>query len=198
VNTCAPAENSTWPKTGSFVNPQATLVDIDSRLAATSEIAFGLDRRQYQVALVSLDTSKPGDKGTTRGPATPVLLLPLSWDELLRYVCCDAENPRTNPCADVEQFGDVRIDFVRRETRRADGPIEITSLEFKLLRYFLSNPYRVISREELLDRVWGYQCYPSTRAIDNKIRLLRKKLESDPANPVHFQTVYGVGYKFVP
>src|SRR5579885_13987 len=70
--------------------------------------------------------------------------------------------------------------------------------EFKIVKYMAQNPNRVISREELLNDVWGYQNYPTTRTVDNHILKLRQKLEADPANPVHFRTVHGVGYKFVP
>src|ERR1700723_565516 len=73
-----------------------------------------------------------------------------------------------------------------------------TAHEFKLLRFFLDNPERVLSREELLNEVWGYNSYPSTRTVDNQILKLRQKLEANPADPVHFCTVHGAGYRFVP
>jgi DNA-binding response OmpR family regulator len=75
--------------------------------------------------------------------------------------------------------------------------IGLTAQEFKTLKFLLQNPERVISRDELLNEVWGYQNYPSTRTVDNHILKLRQKLETDPANPVHFRTVHGMGYKFV-
>jgi DNA-binding response OmpR family regulator len=71
-------------------------------------------------------------------------------------------------------------------------------MEFKTLRFFVENPYRVISRDELLNEVWGYDSYPCTRTVDNRILRLRQKLEIDAAKPKHFLTVYGSGYKFVP
>ena len=80
-----------------------------------------------------------------------------------------------------------------------DGePVVLTAQEFKTLKFLVQNPERVITRDELLNEVWGYQNYPSTRTVDNHILKLRQKLERDPANPVHFRTVHGVGYKFVP
>ncbi len=63
---------------------------------------------------------------------------------------------------------------------------------------FATNPERVLSREELLNDVWGYNSYPTTRTVDNQILKLRQKLEVDPANPRHLQTIYGAGYKFIP
>jgi DNA-binding response OmpR family regulator len=74
----------------------------------------------------------------------------------------------------------------------------LTALEFKTLRYLVENARRVISRGELLNEVWGYNNYPSTRTVDNQVAKLRKKLERDPARPVHLRTVHGAGYKFLP
>jgi DNA-binding response OmpR family regulator len=84
------------------------------------------------------------------------------------------------------------------EVMREHMTITLTSMEFKVLRFFVLNPNRVISRDELLNQVWGYDNYPCTRTVDNHLLRLRQKLESDPANPVHFKTVHSVGYKFIP
>ena len=94
-------------------------------------------------------------------------------------------------------FGEINVDFQCMEVRRKGKLVAMTAQEFKLLRFFLANPGRVITREELLNDVWGYNFYPSTRAVDNQILKLRQKLESDPVNPRHFRTVHGTGYKFV-
>lgn len=94
-------------------------------------------------------------------------------------------------------FGDVEIDFTSMEAKRASTPVDMTAQEFKLLRFLARSSERVISREELLNQVWGYQNYPSTRTVDNHILRLRQKLEPDPANPRFFVTVHGAGYKFV-
>jgi DNA-binding response OmpR family regulator len=95
-------------------------------------------------------------------------------------------------------FGECEIDFAKMTARRAGKPVAVTKLEFKLLKYFLDNAERVLSRAELLDEVWGYNCYPTTRTVDNLILKLRQKLEQNPTEPRHLQTVYGAGYKFVP
>ncbi len=94
-------------------------------------------------------------------------------------------------------FGDVSIDFTKMEIVREGRTIALTAQEFKTLKFMVQNPERVITRDELLNEVWGYHNYPSTRTVDNHILKLRQKLEKDPANPVHFRTVHGVGYKFV-
>lgn len=94
--------------------------------------------------------------------------------------------------------GDVKVNFATMEAYRWDAPILLTALESKILKFLIANARRVISRDELLNEVWGYENYPSTRTVDNQMAKLRKKLEADPARPVHLRTVYGVGYKFLP
>jgi DNA-binding response OmpR family regulator len=99
---------------------------------------------------------------------------------------------------DLLIFGDVEIDFTSMETKRTGKPVSMTAQEFKLLRFLSRSTDRVISREELLNEVWGYQNYPSTRTVDNHILRLRQKLEPDPSHPRFFVTVHSAGYKFVP
>jgi DNA-binding response OmpR family regulator len=94
-------------------------------------------------------------------------------------------------------FGDAHIDFTSMEATRAGKPLSLTAQEFKLLKFFASSPGRVLSRDELLNEVWGYQNYPSTRTVDNHVLRLRQRLEPDPANPCFFLTIHGAGYKFV-
>jgi DNA-binding response OmpR family regulator len=84
------------------------------------------------------------------------------------------------------------------EILRNGRPVILTSKEFKLLAYLIKNPRRVFSRDKLLNEVWGYENYPTTRTVDNHILKLRKKLETDPAQPKHFDTVHCAGYRFLP
>jgi len=95
-------------------------------------------------------------------------------------------------------FEDVIVDFSKTEITRGGEKVMVTAKEFKTLEFLTKNPERVISRDELLNEVWGYQNYPCTRTVDNHILRLRQKLESDPSHPSHFLTVHGMGYKFVP
>jgi DNA-binding response OmpR family regulator len=95
-------------------------------------------------------------------------------------------------------FGECEVDFARMSARRGNQAVTLTAHEFKLLKYFVKNAERVLSREELLNEVWGYNSYPTTRTVDNQILKLRQKLEADAADPRHLQTVYGAGYRFVP
>src|SRR5262249_36343745 len=95
-------------------------------------------------------------------------------------------------------FGDVKVNFSSMEATRHGQPVMLTALEFKALKYLAQNARRVISRNELLNEVWGYQNYPTTRTVDNHILRLRRKLEADPSQPIHFKTVHSVGYQFLP
>jgi DNA-binding winged helix-turn-helix (wHTH) protein len=99
---------------------------------------------------------------------------------------------------DTFTFGGVKGCLSTMEIHRNGRPVTLTIKEFKILVYLVKNPRRVISRDELLNEVWGYENYPCTRTVDNHILKLRKKLESDPADPVHFQTVHSAGYRFLP
>ena len=94
-------------------------------------------------------------------------------------------------------FDGFTADFSAMEFSRDGVPVLLTANEIKLLRYFIDHAERVITREELLSDVWGYTSYPTTRTVDNQVMKLRQKLEADPAKPVHFRTMHGIGYKFV-
>ncbi len=123
---------------------------------------------------------------------------PFSPRELMARVQA-ALRRRQKPIATVTfSFGECEIDFAKMSARRADKAVSLTAHEFKLLKYFVEHAERVLSREELLNEVWGYQSYPTTRTVDNHILKLRQKLEPDAAEPRYLQTVYGAGYKFVP
>jgi len=123
---------------------------------------------------------------------------PFSPKELLARVRTSLRRLQRGVIIDQYDFSDVSVDFGKMELKRAGNLIEMTPQEFKIVKYFAQHPERVISRDELLNEVWGYDCYPSTRTVDNHILKLRQKLEADPERPVHFKTVHGVGYKFVP
>ncbi|MGB9106123.1 MAG: response regulator transcription factor [Terriglobales bacterium] len=122
---------------------------------------------------------------------------PFSPRELLARVRAAIRRSSRAIPGEVFRFGDVVVDFTRMQVMRAGQPVSLTAQEFKILHFMTQNPERVIPREELLNSVWGYQSYPTTRTVDNHMLKLRQKLEKDPANPVHIRTVHGVGYKFV-
>jgi len=105
---------------------------------------------------------------------------------------------QNSSATDTFEFGGVKGCFSTMEIHRNGRPITLTSQEFKTLAYLIKNPLKVISRDELLNEVWGYENYPCTRTVDNHILKLRKKLEPEPARPRHFRTIHGTGYRFVP
>lgn len=122
---------------------------------------------------------------------------PFSPKELLARVRVAMRRSR-QPAVGQYSFDDVSVDFSKMELTRGGKLVALTPHEFKALKYFVDNPERVISRDEFLNQVWGYESYPSTRTVDNHILKLRQKLEKDPAHPDHFRTVHAAGYKFVP
>jgi two-component system alkaline phosphatase synthesis response regulator PhoP len=101
------------------------------------------------------------------------------------------------PSSEVYQFGGVRVDFRRAEVYREDTAVELSAREFQLLRYFLEHRGSTLSREELLNEVWGYNAMPTTRTVDVHVAWLRQKLEPNPRHPQFILTIHGLGYKFV-
>jgi DNA-binding response OmpR family regulator len=122
---------------------------------------------------------------------------PFSPRELLARVRAALRHTSRTPAANLVSFDGISIDFKKMEILREGKVVVLTAQEFKTLQFLVQNADRVIGRDELLNEVWGYQNYPSTRTVDNHILKLRQKLERDPASPVHFRTVHGMGYKFV-
>jgi two-component system alkaline phosphatase synthesis response regulator PhoP len=97
----------------------------------------------------------------------------------------------------VYRFNDVEIDFIHFKVKRSGIEFDLTSLEAEILKYFVAHRGEVVTRDTLLDKIWGYESYPSTRTIDNHILKLRKKLEEDPAQAKYIFSVYGEGYRFM-
>jgi DNA-binding response OmpR family regulator len=141
--------------------------------------------------------------------ADKVLLLELGADDymtkpfsprelLARVQAALRRTQKQAPAITTYTFGACEIDFAKMTARRSGKTVTLTAHEFKLLKYLVENAERVLGREELLNEVWGYNSYPTTRTVDNQILKLRQKLEPDSADPKHLQTVYGAGYRFVP
>jgi DNA-binding response OmpR family regulator len=97
----------------------------------------------------------------------------------------------------VIAFGDVEVDLSRRVVLKKNEETKLTRAEYNLLTYFLHNPDRVLSRDMILNSVWGYESFPNTRTVDAHVVRLRQKLEQDSTMPRHFVTVHGVGYRFL-
>jgi DNA-binding response OmpR family regulator len=129
--------------------------------------------------------------------ADDYLVKPFGLRELLARI--RAVLRRTMP--DVSKtitFGDTEVNLDRRAITRQGRELKFTPSEYKLLTYFLENPDRVLTRDMILNSVWGYDCFPNTRTVDVHVVKLRQKLEADANVPRHFVTVHGVGYRFLP
>jgi DNA-binding response OmpR family regulator len=123
---------------------------------------------------------------------------PFSFMELLARA--EALLRRTGALAgegEIVELGGLQVDFGRHVAHRGSEEVELTPREFELLRYFVEHRGEVVSREQLLDAVWGYETIPFTRTVDTHVAKLRKKIESDPSNPELLVTVHRVGYKLV-
>jgi len=122
---------------------------------------------------------------------------PFSIRELLARV--KAVLRRAQPAKDHDRFafGDVEVNVRTCQVTRAGKPVEFSAKEFELLKYFLAHPGETLSRDRLLEEVWGYDKFPTTRTVDAHIVRLRQKLEARPEEPRFILTVHGMGYKFV-
>ena len=123
---------------------------------------------------------------------------PFSIKELLARVRAQLRRA-TRQVAEVETytFGDVALNFKRYEATRGGAGLDLSPREFELLKYFIQHRGETITRDQLLDDVWGYDNYPFTRTVDNHIAKLRQKVEAVPADPKYIITVHRVGYKFL-
>jgi two-component system, OmpR family, alkaline phosphatase synthesis response regulator PhoP len=182
--------------------PAAVILDLPRPGSSGCDLCKTIASLISGVPLVILSTSsKVADKVLIlEMGADDYVTIPFSPRELLaRLRALIRRAPRFSPeDADVYVFADVVVDFFKTEITRRGEKVIVTRKEFKTLEFFAKNAERVISREELLNEVWGYQHYPCTRTVDNHMLRLRQKLESDPSHPLHFLTVYGQGYKFLP
>ena len=123
---------------------------------------------------------------------------PFSVPELLARLRAILRRVRQSKAGDLPNelyFDDVSIDFKRFEARKGGKTINMSRKEFGILRLLAARAGEVVTRDELLDEVWGYDQYPTTRTVDNHLALLRSKLEKDPSNPRRLLTIHGVGYK---
>jgi two-component system alkaline phosphatase synthesis response regulator PhoP len=139
------------------------------------------------------------------GAADDYLTKPFAMMELLARIEALLRRTTASPAlggverssSDVYQFGAVRVDFRRTMVTRNNKAGNISAREFKLLRYLIEHPGATVSRDELLNEVWGYNSMTTTRTVDVHISSLRQKIEEDPRHPKSIVTIHGFGYKFV-
>jgi DNA-binding response OmpR family regulator len=153
----------------------------------------------------------------------PILMLTSKKDELDKVLCLEmgADDYITKPfslrelharirahlrrseqsgqrqACDSYAFGSVVLDFKKQKASRDGQSIRLSSKEYEIMHFFIQHEDEVISRDMLLDQVWGYEAYPTTRTVDNYILNLRKKIEDDPGDPKHLLTLHKAGYKFI-
>jgi len=130
--------------------------------------------------------------------ADDYLAKPFEMIELLARIEALLRRNRSDmgPAGESFRFGDIRIDFRAAQVFRAGRPIELSALEYKLLKHFVENRGALLSRDELLDKVWGYDATPTTRTVDVHVASLRQKIERNPSHPEHICTVHRLGYRF--
>ena len=177
------------------------LVLVDLRLPGMSGIEICKQLRAAQVRTPIVVLSAVGDE------IDKVLLLEIGADdyvvkpfgtrELVARI--RAVLRRASPSREkVIRFGEVEVDFERRSVTRKGKELKFTPAEYNLLTYFLQNPDRPLTRDMILNSVWGYEFFPNTRTVDAHVVKVRQKIEPDPGLPKHLVTVHGVGYRFVP
>lgn len=179
--------------------PDAVILDLALPRLGGFDVCRALRRDGFGMPILILTArSQESDKilGLDLG-ADDYVTKPFSIHELLaRLAGMLRRSIGQQRCTGSFLFGDVEIDFLRHQVRKGDSTLILSNLEFDVLRYFVSRRGQIISREHLLNEVWGYQAFRTTRAVDNLVGRLRNKLEDRPHEPHHILTVYRTGYKF--
>ena len=180
--------------------PDLLLLDIMLPKVNGYEICRAIRAKQLEMPIIML-TAKGQEEDIVRGlelGADDYVTKPFSVRELMarvKAVLRRASSPAPSP--EIYKFSDVEVNIRSNEVRRAGNVIDLSAKEFALLAYFIAHPVETLSRDRLLDAVWGYENYPTTRTVDTHIVHLRQKLEPNPEEPRFILTVHGSGYKFV-
>jgi len=180
-------------------DPDLILLDVMMPKMSGFDVLRKLRENRIRGSVILL-TAKKAEEDKVRGlklGADDYVTKPFSVVELLARVqaVLRRTDSASDPLNDV-RFDDIRIDFKKLEASKAGKRLDLTPREFKILRLFVENPGKVVSRNELLDKVWGYDVFPTTRTVDNHIVKLRKQIEDVPSEPKIITSVRGVGYKF--
>ncbi len=165
------------------------------------EVCRRLRQKSINIPVIML-TAKGGEIDKVVGleiGADDYMTKPFSIRELLARIKARLRHSERElkQVPELYSFNDIEIDFARFKIRRKGKELDLTSLETDILKYFIVHRGEVVSRNDLLDKIWGYEKYPTTRTIDNHILKLRKKIEDDPSHPRYIISVYGGGYRFI-
>ena len=182
------------------ISPDLVILDVMMPRMSGLEVCKQLKAKRPSIPIIMLTArGQEVDKvvGLELG-ADDYVTKPFSIRELLARVKAVLRRTQTLPQEkDRYSFGDVEVDLHGHQVRRSGKDVEFSGKEFELLKYFLCHSGQTLSRDRLLDEVWGYEHYPTTRTVDTHIVRIRQKLEPVPDDPRYFLTVHGVGYKFV-
>ena len=181
--------------------PDLIILDIMLPEMDGLEVCRKLRQKKIDTPVIML-TAKGGEIDKVVGleiGADDYMTKPFSIRELLARIKVRLRNAEreVKPVPKLYSFGDIEIDFARVKIRRNGKELNLTSLEMDILKYFIIHRGEVVSRNDLLDKIWGYESYPTTRTIDNHILKLRKKIEESPSHPQYIISVYGGGYRFI-
>jgi two-component system alkaline phosphatase synthesis response regulator PhoP len=188
-------------KAGVF-SPDLVILDVMLPKKNGFDVCRDLRARSVATPIVML-TARSAETDKVLGlelGADDYVTKPFSITELLarvRAVLRRSGAGAVKPASDLMRIGDIEIDFKLHQARRGKIRIEFTAREFDLLRYFVLHTGQVVTREQILNEVWGYEEFPTTRTIDNFVAKLRQKIEKAPHAPEHILTIHGSGYKFV-
>lgn len=180
--------------------PDLIILDIMLPEMDGLEVCRKLRQKNIDIPVVML-TAKGGEIDKVVGleiGADDYMTKPFSIRELLARIKVRLRHAEkeSKTVPEICSIGDIEIDFTRFKIKRKGKEQEMTSLEMNILKYFVIHKGEVVSRNDLLDKIWGYESYPTTRTIDNHILKLRKKIEDNPSHPRYIISVYGVGYRF--
>ena len=178
--------------------PDLVLLDVAMPGLSGWDVLRALRRKGIDIPVVML-TARGEEADRVLGlelGADDYITKPFSLRELLARVRAVLRRPGPRQRMDVFQFADVRLHLRARQAFRAGAEVRLTRKEFDLLRYLVEHPGEILTRERLLDEVWGYERFPTTRTVDTHVLRLRQKFERDPERPAHILTVHGQGYRF--
>jgi two-component system alkaline phosphatase synthesis response regulator PhoP len=179
--------------------PDLVLLDVMMPEMSGWDVAKELRRRGIDVPIIML-TARAEEVDRVRGlelGADDYVTKPFSLRELLARVRAVLRRPGPRRKSEELAFGDVRIQRTARRVFKAGDEVRMTRKEFDLLCYLVDHRGEILTRERLLDEVWGYERFPTTRTVDTHVLRLRRKLEADPEAPVWIKTVHAQGYRFV-